>query len=101
MVSVQVATPIGRILEGYWKEIGRKLEGNWKGITKGFSSKSSAPWSPRWLFARLQVVEDLMGVGHSEVFIVIVVDLDHRGVDTRSEALNLDQKENISCNMGQ
>ena len=76
-------------MEGYWKDIGRKLEVNWKGITKGFSSKSSAPWSPWWLFASLKVVEDLMSVGHSEVFIVVIVDLDHRGVDASSKTLNL------------
>ena len=64
-------------------------------VTKRFSSESSTSWSPWWLLAGLQVVEDLMSVGDGEVFVVVVVDLDHGGVDAGAEALDLADGEEL------
>lgn len=43
--------------------------------------------------ARLQGLDELSGSLGCEVFVVVVVDLDHGGVDAGSEAFNLDEGE--------
>ena len=64
-------------------------------VTERFSSKSSTSWSPWWLLAGLQVIKDLMSVGDGEVLVVVVVDLDHGGVDAGAEALDLADGEEL------
>ena len=64
-------------------------------VTKRFSSKSTTSWSPWWLLAGLQVIKDLMSVGDGEVLVVVVVDLDHGGVDAGAEALDLADGEEL------